>query len=565
MAGSGVMAILIAAFYILFASISGVLSQLVLSPVYGSIPATAQHQRVLIWTLVLAVLARPTLKQYLPPKPRRYLPILAFYVPVVQCFVFADSGRLGSTNGPLVTEIVTYFPVSLLASICALDALDVFAVFRQTPAVQICFGALIYLAVSYGETLLAGKFSDLPAMSDLLSRINLQLLTAQAAATVSPSWMGLAAVPAVIHTIKFNPHFIPPRTPQLLENTLRQNKWSLLDRQDSVTGYVSVLENLEAGFRVLRCDHSLLGGEWLVTDKRRAEGITTVEPIYAVFEMLEAVRLVEISESRDNDKVKTALVVGLGVGTAPKALLAHGVATTIVELDPAVHEFATKYFDLPTNHTAVIQDAVSWVSSIASHNSKPSTIPQRYSYILHDVFTGGAEPLPLFTHTFLQNLRSLLAPNGVIAINYAGDASMTPTKQVLNTINTVFRGHCRIFRDSPLTDDQDSGFSNMVVFCLNPDDTGSSGSSSSNSSNKGKKRPTFRNPVEADYLGTTSRQHYLVPNPALELQFPDMLGEKVQLLTTGNMGSFQTQQIDSARRHWKIMRQVVPGVVWENW
>ena len=153
----------------------------------------------------------------------------------------------------------------------------------------------------------------------------------------------------------------------------------------------------------------------------------------------------------------------------------------------------------------------------------------------------------------------------MIAINYAGDASMTPTKQVLNTINTVFRGHCRIFRDSPLTDDQDSGFSNMVVFCLNPDDTGSSGSSSSNSSNKGKKRPTFRNPVEADYLGTTSRQHYLVPNPALELQFPDMLGEKVQLLTTENMGSFQTQQIDSARRHWKIMRQVVPGVVWENW
>jgi len=34
---------------------------------------------------------------------------------------------------------------------------------------------------------------------------------------------------------------------------------------------------------------------------------------------------------------------GLGIGTTPSALMSHGIETTIVEIDPVVHEFATKY------------------------------------------------------------------------------------------------------------------------------------------------------------------------------------------------------------------------------
>ena len=48
-------------------------------------------------------------------------------------------------------------------------------------------------------------------------------------------------------------------------------------------------------YRMMRCDHSLLGGEWLLTDRRRkSEGWEVSEPIYAVFELLEAVRLMEL-------------------------------------------------------------------------------------------------------------------------------------------------------------------------------------------------------------------------------------------------------------------------------
>jgi len=102
---------------------------------------------------------------------------------------------------------------------------------------------------------------------------------------------------------------------------------------------------------------------------------------------------------------------GLGIGTTPAALVAHGIDTTVVELDPVVYKFASQYFQLPSNHTAVIEDAVTYTSRQAADEAAP-----RFDYIIHDVFTGGAEPIPLFTLEFLQNLHTLLKPNGVIAI-----------------------------------------------------------------------------------------------------------------------------------------------------
>lgn len=232
--------------------------------------------------------------------------------------------------------------------------------------------------------------------------------------------------------------------------------------------------------------------------------------------------------------------------------MAHKINTTVVELDPVVHEFALRYFDLPPTHEAVLENAATWVNSLARQEAGRS-----FDYIIHDVFTGGAEPLPLFTEEFLQGLKSLLRdPNGVIAINYAGDLAIESTKQVLNTINTVFDRRCRIFRDTPAesssSDESETDFLNMVIFCY---------PSSS-------EPITFRQPVEADYLGSQSRRHYLLPRPELELRFPSTEETerlKTKTLTTSNLREFEKKQKKSARRHWEIMRTVVPAAVWENW
>jgi spermidine synthase len=93
-------------------------------------------------------------------------------------------------------------------------------------------------------------------------------------------------------------------------------------------------------------------------------------------------------------------------------LISHGIDTTIVEIDPVVHKFAVEYFQLPHNHTIMIQDAMTFVKDTQNESKNP----RRYDYIVHDVFTGGVEPVGLFTYEFLKGLENLLKEDGVIAI-----------------------------------------------------------------------------------------------------------------------------------------------------
>ena len=106
------------------------------------------------------------------------------------------------------------------------------------------------------------------------------------------------------------------------------------------------------------------------------------------------------------------ILSGLGIGTTPTTLIKHKVDTTIVELDPIVYEYARKYFALPANHRSFIGNALDFVETAR----KDTGTKQQYRYIVHDVFTGGAEPIALFTAEFLSGLYDLLKPDGAIAI-----------------------------------------------------------------------------------------------------------------------------------------------------
>ena len=70
---------------------------------------------------------------------------------------------------------------------------------------------------------------------------------------------------------------------------------------------------------------------------------------------------------------------------------------------------ATKHFTLPTSITPELRDAVEYVKDAQGSGSK-------FEYIVHDVFTGGVEPVDLFTKEFMLGLSDLLVDDGVIAI-----------------------------------------------------------------------------------------------------------------------------------------------------
>jgi hypothetical protein len=183
------------------------------------------------------------------------------------------------------------------------------------------------------------------------------------------------------------------------------------------------------------------------------------------------------------------------------------------------------------------------------------------------VFTGGAEPVDLFTLEFLQGLGDLLKPDGVIAIvsrsnmnispsanmtlqNYAGDFGLPTPALVYRTIKQVFPS-CRTFREHPRDEKNvekwGSDFTNMVIFC--------------------RKTPgeiKFRRPSTGDFLNSQVRRNLLLPKHEIKEQvFLD--DEGTDVLAKNDTSKVTKWHQSSAAGHWNIMREVLPGKIWEQW
>ena len=242
----------------------------------------------------------------------------------------------------------------------------------------------------------------------------------------------------------------------------------------------------------------------------------------------------------------------MGIGTTPAALIMHGIDTTVVEIDPVVNALASRYFHMPSNRTTIIEDALKFTRDRAAI---AITDAWKYDYIVQDVFTGGAEPVSLFTVEFFETLSVLLKTNGVVAINYAGDLMLPSPALVFRTIKMVFPT-CRIFRESARKSDEDlearkaGDFTNMVIFCTK--------------TTKGEL--TFRKITERDTLESLARDEFLLPQH--EVKVEDIYGVDgddggvIRMNETGRLSVWHEQ---SAVGHWKLMRTVIPWFIWQLW
>ncbi|KAI1342987.1 S-adenosyl-L-methionine-dependent methyltransferase [Xylariaceae sp. FL0016] len=515
-------------------------SLLTLSPVYGQIAATRLHQRVVWVAIFLGWGGNLALRRILPVKTITVLPLVALYIPLIQHFLFTLSSNLGAELGPTVTETLTLMPLVTLGTACVADVWEGAdlsflpkSIAGSTPGL-VSYGLYKFIE----DSSLAQLFSQI-GKSMLQTRVVLEFILGATFSVLGRSRLLLYAIPALLHGAFYNTHVMTPMATSSLNTTLNTNGWSLVDRQESMTGYISVLDSFKDGFRVMRCDHSLLGGEWI-----KLKRVIVAEPIYSVFTQLEAVRLIRTPGKTPDSEAK-ALNIGLGIGTTPSALIAHGIDTTIVEIDPVVYNFATKYFGLPSNHTAVIEDVVSW-----SRLNAPN-LHEHYDYIVHDVFTGGAEPIDLFTDEFLAGLKHMLKPNGVIAINYAGDFTLPPLSIVVNTVKDIFPS-CRIFREGEAPSEEklaEDGrdFDNVIIFCTKSDE-----------------KVTFRDVVERDYLQSLARQAYLVPKYEVQDSVFSSKDE-VGILRSNETEKLAQWHDKSALGHWAVMRTVLPNEIWQRW
>ncbi len=250
----------------------------------------------------------------------------------------------------------------------------------------------------------------------------------------------------------------------------------------SVTGRVVVGDNLSvpenAKYRFLRNDKTLIGGMWL-QDNNDPTGMSARlgDSVFAAFHLQEVCVL-----ARPPKKDDKALVLGLGAGIGASYLHKRGLDVTVVEVDPAVASAAKDYFGLPDVKVDV-EDGALWVYHAANGSTK-------YDYIIHDVFSTGGLPAPLFTKEFWAEAKRILSDDGVLVVNMVGPLHGPLTRRIVATLTSEFP-QCRAFTDHP---ESPSGVKNFVFVC------------SPNA------LPTFAKATRADTLGSPMRERVFGSN-----------------------------------------------------
>ncbi|KAI8911458.1 S-adenosyl-L-methionine-dependent methyltransferase [Gorgonomyces haynaldii] len=291
----------------------------------------------------------------------------------------------------------------------------------------------------------------------------------------------------------------------------------LIAHAESNTGFISIV-NVPSDhglFRVMRCDHSIIGGGYLDYN---------LDSIFGSFYFMDFVRYITRKED-----TKQVLQIGLGIGVSARTLLKTGYQVDIVELDPKVYDYAKKYFDLPEPRSYYIGDGRYYVDAIAQN--------QTYDFVLHDVFTGGLVPKTLFSIECMASIKRILKPNGVLAVNFVGNSHSEGTLVVLKTLKEIFKT-VAIFTEPQA---EESEFFNMVIYCSSMNEIG------------------FEFPDEDEIPFKGTYQSVLGQFAHSHLKMPDLEGKQV---ITDKHNPLEKLQVDSARAHWKVMRQVLKEAFW---
>ena len=197
-----------------------------------------------------------------------------------------------------------------------------------------------------------------------------------------------------------------------------------LSEAETHYGWVRVIDQERAGIRWLLSDSSTIGAEHLETGTSLL-GYQQVVGLLPWF----------------HPGGTKALLIGLGAGHLVGVYAQYGIATDAVEIDPAVADAAERFFSFRPTGRVVLGDARYQVKKLGT----------QYDLIVHDCFTGGAEPIHVLSLEALSELKARLRPGGVLAVNFVGftvEADQKPVQSVARTLDRVFR-HRRTFVSSP--------------------------------------------------------------------------------------------------------------------
>jgi len=152
--------------------------------------------------------------------------------------------------------------------------------------------------------------------------------------------------------------------------------------------------------------------ELKVTYHRGRYKLITFGAIYSFEDLYSNFRKSFESLDWENHKIKTCLVLGLGLGSIPDMLVTKfrkEISFVAVDIDEVVIELALEYVLRPKkiNIDVFTADAASFIEW---HHG-------RYDMICADVFVGDKIPADLQTEEALESMKEMLRPGGLLLYN----------------------------------------------------------------------------------------------------------------------------------------------------
>ena len=144
-----------------------------------------------------------------------------------------------------------------------------------------------------------------------------------------------------------------------------------------------------------------------------------------------------------NPEPRTILVIGLGGGTLPRALqrLLPQTSIDVVEIDPAVVRVARQYFDFAAAERVRIVEMDGRV-----YVKRALREDKRYDLVMLDAFDHEYIPEHLLTEEFLREVKTVLAPGGVLAANTFSSSRLYDHESV--TYAAVFGTYFNLKREN---------------------------------------------------------------------------------------------------------------------
>jgi hypothetical protein len=410
-----------------------ILGTRIIGPVFGV--------SLFVWSALLAVtLASLAVGYYVggvlvdrTPRPRLLgsvvlsAGLLLGLAPLLRRIVLRAAEGLGPRGGPLLSALFLFAPALLM-----LGMVGPIAVRMLTREVHLTGHRVggIYAVSTAGS--LAGTFITAFALIPTFETNSILIGTAAflaLAGAIPLAWRrhvgAIAAVLLPIFALTVPAAKLPPGL-------------SVMARSQSLHGLLEVIEDKDRGVRLLRSDHSIIGGHFTRDHSS----------CFAFLHLLEALH-------HARPTAKRMLQIGLGIGSLPMVLQSYGVDADVVEIDPEVVRLARDYFGFSTRGDIFVEDGRTFVQRT----------DRRYDLVVHDTFTGGATPEHLLSLEVLERIHGILAPGGILALNFPGYADgpkAEATQAVTRTLRAVFP-NVRAFRDSP-ADDRLDGVANIVFF-----------------------------------------------------------------------------------------------------